>query len=143
MLSLNKDSTISSKASEYDNVPVLPLDYHSYPAAPFPTSTLDRPQVSPRRSSLSSSATVAVSPSSSLQYEEPPLPSPRLLQFPTEENQQPRQQQLLLSPASLDHQHQRQHQHLDDFRRDKEEVTELPSRRNVTTHQPQLQSNPT
>ncbi|KAK8377923.1 hypothetical protein O3P69_014099 [Scylla paramamosain] len=92
MLPLNKDSTISSKVSEYDNVPVLPIDYHNHVPAPFPASIDDLSPVPQHRSSLSSSSTFAVStvsPSYSLQCEESASATPRLLQFPTEENQLP------------------------------------------------------
>ncbi|MPD04936.1 hypothetical protein E2C01_100650 [Portunus trituberculatus] len=112
MLPLNKDSTISSKMSEYDNVPVLPIDYHNHIPAPFPASIDDPCPVPQHRSSMSSSSTMAVStvsPSYSLQCGESASATPRLLQFPTEENQLPldtekrqqQQQHARLDPSLL------------------------------------------
>ncbi|XP_050717009.1 putative uncharacterized protein DDB_G0294196 [Eriocheir sinensis] len=89
MLSLKKDSTISSKVSEYDNVPVLPANYHNYVAGPFPVPLFDtQPEPSQQLSPVSSSSpTSPVSPTHSYQERKSPPPVPRPLQFPTEGNQ--------------------------------------------------------
>ena len=140
MLPLNKDSTISSKMSEYDNVPVLPIDYHNQAPAPFPVSIDDPCQVPQHRSSLSSSSTLpvsTVSPSYSLQCGESTIATPRLLQFPTEENQlpldtekRPQQQQLARLDPSLLPQDDRQVA----YRQNRQQPMEMSSRCIDTTH---------
>lgn len=88
-MSLKKDSTISSKVSEYDNVPVLPADYHNHIAAPFPVSLFDtQTELSHHHGPFSSSSPTSPVPTThSCHVRESPPPVPRPLQFPTEENQ--------------------------------------------------------
>lgn len=85
MLSLKKDSTISSKVSEYDNVPVLPANYHNYVAGPFPVSLLDTQPESQQHLPVSSSSPTY--PPHFYQERKSPPPVSRPLQFPTEGNQ--------------------------------------------------------
>ncbi|XP_053632004.1 plasma membrane ascorbate-dependent reductase CYBRD1 isoform X3 [Cherax quadricarinatus] len=114
MLSIKKDSTISSKLSEYDNVPVLPGDYHNHVnhddlttssthlsgfllddpppvpphQAPLSNTTLQRQQESSPQHH-SSPQHQQLSPQhkqSSPQHQESP-PQQRPLQFPTDDNQ--------------------------------------------------------
>ncbi|XP_069193967.1 plasma membrane ascorbate-dependent reductase CYBRD1 isoform X3 [Procambarus clarkii] len=95
MLGINKDSTISSKLSEYDNVPVLPGDYHNHhhdDLACSPTHQagylLDDPPPVPPHQVQARQGRHSIPRD---YHKDSPSPQ-KPLQFPTEENQKGKKQ---------------------------------------------------
>ncbi|XP_037801491.1 cytochrome b ascorbate-dependent protein 3-like isoform X3 [Penaeus monodon] len=113
-MSLRKDATISSKMSEYDNVPVLPGNYHDYkdqhdlPVAPphhLSSFPVDDPPPVPPHQGVSAGATLPPQPQQHAQlHPQQQYPQqyaqPQQQQYPQQQQQQPQQYPQQQQPAA-------------------------------------------